>query len=107
MKGFFVTALLGAPIIAVLLFFALQGKEEVKHEQAVERIEQKIDAAKFDREFAQVWNGRKLSAPDKDEIHKLEAERDRLVVKQDRVEQVSDEDIADLRAALKEMGGKK
>ena len=108
MKGFFVTLVLSAPIVAVLLFFALQGKEEVRQEQAVERTEQKIEAAKFDQDFAKAWNGTgQLAAPTDDELAKLEAERDKLTGKRDRITVESEADFADLREALKQMGEKK
>lgn len=108
MKGFLVTLVLGAPIIAALLFFALQDKEEVKQEQAVERIEQKIEAAKFDRDFANAWNsGGRISAPTDDDLAGLEAERAKLLGKQERISVEAESDVADLRAALKQMGEKK
>ncbi|WP_153109347.1 hypothetical protein [Propionivibrio limicola] len=108
MKSFFVTALIGAPIVGILLFFALQGKEEIKQEQAVERIEQQIEAAKFDKDFSSAWNSNeKVSAPVDGDIKRLEAERDRLVAKQTKTEKEGEEDMADLRDALKEIGGKK
>lgn len=108
MKGFFVTLIIGTPVVAVLLFFALQGKEEVKQEQAVERIEQKIEAAKFDRDFANAWNDTgRMAAPSADDLAVLEAERARLLGKQHKLAVEAESDVVDLRAALKQMGDKK
>ena len=108
MKGLFVAGLVGAPLVAIILFFALQGKEEIRQEQSVDKIEQKIESVKFDQEFAKAWNSSgEMKAPSDKELDALEAERDRLVAKKDRTDKSSDADMADLREALKEIGGKK
>lgn len=103
MKGFFTGIVISVPVTAAILMFALQGKEEVRTEQQLQRAEQKVENDKFDKDLANMWNGGKMTQPTEEvtEAHKKEleaakAERDGQLVE-------SKEDLGDLRAAMKEI----
>lgn len=103
MKPFLIAVAVATPTVAALLYFSLQGREEVKATQEEARIEQKIDAAKFDQDFAAAWNGGgKLKAPGAAEIAALEAEREEIKAKKALKDIEVQEDFSDLRAALQE-----
>lgn len=109
MKPFFTTLVLTSPVLAIVLYFALQGRDEIKTDQRTAAIERKIDAAKFDRDFSAAWAGeKKLSTPSGDEIVALEKERDALKAQATAGDTELKHDLADLKAALEEVGeGKK
>lgn len=98
---------IAAPTVAVLLYFSLQGREDVKQDQAEARIEQKIDAAKFDRDFGAAWNGKPVAGGREGELTALEKERDELKQRRKQLERDAERDIADLKAVLDGAGGKK
>jgi len=100
-KGFLHALAIATPILAALLYFALQGREDVKNSQAETRIEQQIEAKKFDQDFAQAWNGKgKLKAPTDKEINELKAERDEIKAHNRKKDQEQEQDFSDLRAAI-------
>lgn len=108
MKPFLIAVAVATPTVAALLYFSLQGREEVKATQDEARIEQKIDAAKFDKDFAAVWNGKgNLNAPTNKEIASLEVERDEIKAKKKVKDKEQEQDFADLKAALNETTGDK
>ncbi len=106
MKPFLTGLAIATPTVAALLYFSLQGREEVKHDQAEARVEQKIDAAKFDRDFSAAWNGKPISVPTESELQALEKERDELKRKHEARARDSEQDFNDLKAALAAAGRK-
>lgn len=51
MKSFFQALLVATPLAAIILFFSLQGKEEIKAEQHLQQAGQALQEEKFDADF--------------------------------------------------------
>lgn len=58
MKEIFKGALVTAPILVIILFFALSGKEEIKQEQRVHEAVEDLKSQSFDNDFDDAWRGR-------------------------------------------------
>lgn len=106
MKPFFTGLAIATPTVAALLYFSLLGREDVKQDQAEARVEQKIEAAKFDRDFAAAWDGKPIRAPEAERIAELEKERETLRAARQKSDREIERDIADLKAALETAGSK-
>ena len=57
-KSFFHGLLLATPVLFIILYFSLSGKEEVKSEARVRAATQAVHSQNFDNEFDDVWNGK-------------------------------------------------
>jgi hypothetical protein len=105
MKETFQKLLWGAPVLAVVLYFALQGKDEMKAEQAEAKAERRVDEARFDRDFDKAWqNAGKLPGGKDADARLADAEKDLAEAKARRqvTDQVAAEDLRDLKAALQD-----
>lgn len=56
MKEIFKTILYGAPLAAIVLYFSLTGKEEIKAEQRIREATHAVESQKFDDDFADAFN---------------------------------------------------
>lgn len=97
-----------APVTAILLYFSLQGQEEIKVEQKADKIDQQIQEKEFDADFAAAWNGGgKKPLPERDNnVAELKKKKAALAKQSESLNVQSTEDMADLRQALESEGGK-
>lgn len=56
MKEIFKTILYGAPLAAIVLYFSLTGKEEIKAEQRIREATHAVESQKLDDDFADAFN---------------------------------------------------
>lgn len=104
LKGFFYGVIVTGGMFAVALLFATQGREEVKVEQKIQRVEKRIDDKRFDAEFDQRWNGNKPAAKNSDTTAD-EMELADLKSQQKQLEADNSQSAADFRDAMSEAGG--
>lgn len=100
MKDFLSRALLISPFLAVLLYFALDGKEEVKAEIQVQHAEQKIEASKFDADFANAWGNNKLASPSAEEQTELKTDLESAKKKREKTAAIADKALMEYRESL-------
>ena len=107
MKPFFVGLALTAPTVAVLAYFSLQGRQEVRNDQQVIQAQQRVDNAKFDADFYAMATGKALTPPPADAIKKAEKDRDALIASQTVSTVQSAKDLKDLRDSMEIASGEK
>lgn len=90
--------------VVIYLAAAMQRTDEVKIEQKVQRIETKIDNAKFDDDFAQAWDGKKLSKPSRSDFAGLKSELEEAKAKQKKIDADGDEMSQGTKDAIRDMG---
>lgn len=90
--------------VVIYLAAAMQRADEVKIEQKVQRIETKIDNAKFDDDFSQAWDGKKLSKPSRSDFVGLKKELEEAKAKQKKIDADGDEMSQGTKDALKDIG---
>lgn len=102
MKNLFHALLIATPIAAIVLFFALTGKEEIKQEQRLQQATQKLDEQKFDNDFADAWNAQPPGAIEKrtGKVAELEAEVATAKAKRDGLDKEFDEMHSDMKRAI-------
>jgi hypothetical protein len=79
MNGGIWTAIIGSAGLlgALVLYLSFHGQQEFKVEQHIQRLEQKKDEKKFDKDFAKAWNGNskfKTIETDDSDIDSLDTE---------------------------------
>lgn len=98
-----------APVAAILLWFSLQGQEEIKVEQQIEKIDQQIEKENFDAEFSAAWNsaGGKSQLPrNESKVAELKKKKAALEQQSESLNVQSNQDMSDLRQALEAAGEK-
>jgi len=103
MKELFTGILIAAPTTAVILLFALSGKNEVMTSQERHHVDQQLAAELFDGQFDAAWAGSKLS-PDQENrsrrIQKLEKRKNEFDEMFNQQFAKSQSDVLELRAAI-------
>lgn len=84
-KGIFHGAIVTGGITLVVLLFSNQGRDEVKVEQKIQRVEKRISEKQFDAEFDRRWNGSR-PAPQNLDTSADEKELADLKIKQKQLE---------------------
>ena len=107
MKPFFVGLALTAPTVAVLAYFSLQGRQEVRNDQQAMQAQSKVDDAKFDADFYAMASGKALTPPPADAIKKAEKARDALLASQTAATVQSAQDLKDLRESMEIASGER
>ncbi|MQY51306.1 hypothetical protein GH865_12955 [Rhodocyclus tenuis] len=109
MKPLFTGILLTTPVLGLLIFLAIQGREDVRLDVDVRQAEQRVDDARFDYGFASAWNspGGKVLAPSPEDIKRLQAEADQAKQARKASAELSKEDLAAMRSAVEEAGAAK
>lgn len=105
MKNIFQALLITAPLAALVLFFALTGKEEVKNDQRVQEATQTLKEQAFDDEFSDAWNGEpgsKVRKARQENIAELKTQIAKAKVKRDDLDHMFDEAANDMKSAIKE-----
>ncbi|MEW6057962.1 MAG: hypothetical protein AB1540_15245 [Bdellovibrionota bacterium] len=105
MKSIFQLLLITAPLAALVLFFSQMRTEEVKNEQRHQHAVQKLEDARFDQSFDDAWGGRPSQKVLEERSKSNEALKREIAAakaKRDDLDQLFDEDNADMRAAIKE-----
>lgn len=102
MKGIFQALLIATPLAGLVLFFALSGKEEIKQEQRIQQATQKLDAQKFDDDFADAWNQQPPGTIEKrrGKVAELEAEVTKATAKRDALDKEFDDYHGDMKHAI-------
>lgn len=102
MKTIFHGLLIATPLAALVLFFALSGKEEIKQEQRIQQATQKLDAQKFDDDFADAWNQQPPGVIEKrkGKVAELEAEVAKATAKRDSLDKEFDDMHSDMKHAI-------
>jgi len=104
MKDLFTGILIAAPTTAIILLFALSGKNEVLTAQERHYIDQNLSANLFDQQFEAAWGSSKShsNAENRAErIKKLEERKKHFDEMFDQQFATSQSDIHELRAAIK------
>lgn len=105
MKNIFQALLITAPLAALVLFFALTGKEEVKNDQRVQEATQTLKEQQFDNEFQDAWNGEpgsKVRKARQENIAELKTQIAKAKVKRDDLDHMFDDATNDMKSAIKE-----
>ena len=99
-KGIFHGLLIATPLAALVLYFSLAGKEEVKQEQHLQQAVQELDKQKFDDEFADAWKKPPPGTAEKRKarISQLETDVAHARARRDGLDQEFD----DMRAGMKQ-----
>ena len=101
-KGIFHALLIATPLAAIVLFFSLTGKEEVKQEQRLQQATQKLEEQKFDNDFADAWNQQPPGAIEKREgkVKELETEVAKATAKRDALDKEFDDMHSEMKHAI-------
>lgn len=105
MKNIFHGLLIIAPFAALILFFAIVGKEEVKSEQRVQDAVQALQEQQFDDQFSDAWNGvpgAKIKAQRNEHIADLKNKADQARAKRDELDGLFNDATTDMREAIAE-----
>ncbi|WP_024299766.1 hypothetical protein [Methylomicrobium lacus] len=103
MKDLFTGVLITAPTTAIILLFALSGKNEVLTAQERHYIDQHLAADLFDQEFEAAWGSLKLASNAEnraERIKKLEERKKHFDEMFDQQFATSQTDVLELRAAI-------
>lgn len=105
MGQIFLGILVVTPLAALVLFFALEGKQEIKHEQLLQNATQALESKKFDDEFSDAWNGKPNKEVRKNRaeaVAVLKAEVATAKGKRDELDKVFDDAAADMKDTISE-----
>ncbi len=105
MKNIFHVILVAAPLAALILFFSLMNKEEVKNEQRVHEAAQTVQEQKFDNDFSDAWNGQPDSKTKKqraEQIADLNKKVDEARLKRDGLDHMFDQAEQDMQGAIQD-----
>lgn len=105
MGQIFLGILVVTPLAALVLFFSLEGKQEIKHEQRLENATQALESKKFDDEFSDAWNGKPTKEVRKqrvEEVAALKAEVATAKGKRDELDKVFDDAADDMKNTINE-----
>lgn len=114
MKSVLYGIIISCPITAIIIYFALSGRQEVLIQQKTHEVQQQIRSEEFQRNFSKAWTEfDPLNQHDKATISVDDAERDERIKKLKKLRsqlEASDSqsmdsleaDLAEMRKALKE-----
>lgn len=105
MGQIFLGILVVTPLAALVLFFSLEGKQEIKHEQRLQNATQALESKKFDDEFSDAWNGKPTKEVRKqraEAVAVLNAEVATAKGKRDELDKVFDDAAADMKDTISE-----
>jgi len=105
MGQIFLGILVVTPIAALVLFFSLEGKQEIKHEQRLQNATQALESKKFDDEFSDAWNGKPNKEVRKNRaeaVAVLKAEVATAKGKRDELDKVFDDAADDMKDTISE-----
>ena len=119
MKSILYGIAISMPLTAIILYFALSGRQEVVVQQKAHEVQQQIQSEEFRRDFAQAWHdldnpptAEEQAAQEKTfaarqaerqaRISRLEQQREALSGDMDLMFEQLDSDMEDMRAALRE-----
>lgn len=114
MKSVLYGIIISCPITAIIIYFALSGRQEVLIQQKTHEVQQQIRSEEFQRNFSKAWTEfDPLNQHDKTTISVDDAERDERIKKLKKLRsqlEASDSqsmdsleaDLAEMRKALKE-----
>ena len=106
-KNIFHGLLIATPVLFIILYFSLSGKEEVKSEARVRAATQAVHTKTFDNDFSDAWNGRPSanSAEMKarqEQLATLKDEQKRAIDKRDGLDAQFDDLKSGMDGALKD-----
>jgi biopolymer transport protein ExbB/TolQ len=106
-KNIFHGLLIATPVLFIILYFSLSGKEEVKSEARVRAATQAVHTQSFDNDFNDARNGRpKQNSPEmkarQEQIATLKDEQKRAVDKRDGLDAQFDDLKDGMNQALKD-----
>lgn len=106
-KTFFHGLLLATPVLFIILYFSLSGKEEVKSEARVRSATQAVHTQHFDNEFSDAWNGKPEAGSHamkerQEQMAALKDEQKRAIEKRDGLDQQFDDLKDGMDQALKD-----
>lgn len=123
MKSFLYGLAISVPMTAAIVFFALQGRQDVVIQQKAHEVQQQIQSEELRRDFAEAWydfdnppssseeraekEGRFEARQEERDSRIAQLKRQRELLSQDldaSFEQM-DQDLDDMRAALRESQG--
>ncbi|ENM3824442.1 hypothetical protein AB5A11_002155 [Vibrio cholerae] len=114
MKSVLYGMIISCPITAIIIYFALSGRQEVLIQQKTHEVQQQIRSEEFQRNFSKAWTEfDRLNQHDKAALSVDDAERDERIKKLKKLRsqlEASDShsmdsleaDLAEMRKALKE-----
>ena len=119
MKSILYGIAISMPLTAIIVYFALSGRQEVVVQQKAHEVQQQIQSEEFRRDFAQAWHdfdnpqtAEEQAAQEKTfaarqaerqaRISRLEQQREALSGDMDLMFEQLDSDMEDMRAALRE-----
>lgn len=119
MKSLLYGIVISAPATAFIIFFALQGRQDVVIQQKAHEVQQQIQSEEFRRDFSEAWHEfdspasleeKKLKeevfearkAEREDRIARLKKQRESLSGDMDAMFEQLDHDMDDMRSALRE-----
>lgn len=92
-----------APAIAIILVFAVQDKEQIKADQAVDKAERRVEAAQFDKDFAQGWNKKAIDTPNSNDLSSAREELNAARKSRADADRNAADNLRDLKAAGQEL----
>lgn len=106
MKNIFHGLLIVTPALALILFFSLESKEEVKSEQRVQQAVQAVQHQQFDDQFSDAWNGEpgsKIKKQRSDNLADLQKKADQARAKRDELDEMFNQSERDMRDAIRQV----
>lgn len=103
MNNIFTGIVAGGAVTAVALLLLMQGRDEVRTNQDLHRVDAQIERARFDEEFSRAWG--KPNQEEKDStsrLAQLEKRRDELEATKATQSATAEADTQALRDALNE-----
>lgn len=106
-KNIFHGLLIATPVLFIILYFSLTGKEEVKSEARVRAATQAVHTQSFDNEFSDAWNGRPQASSAEmkarqEQLAALKDEQKRAIEKRDGLDAKFDDLKSGMDGALKD-----
>lgn len=102
MNNIFVGVAAGGAITAVALLLLLQGRDAVRTDQDLHRIDTQIERAKFDKDFSRAWGDPVQEEREAQRLALLEERREELEATKQTQTATAEGDTQALRDALNE-----
>lgn len=100
MNNIFTGIVAGGAVTALALLFLMQGRDEVRTDQDLHRVDTQIERARFDREFSRAWGDSAQEEREAQRLVQLEERRDALETSKTAQAATAEADTQALRDAL-------
>ena len=100
MNNIFMGIAAGGAVTAVALLLLMQGRDEVRTDQELHRVDTQIERAKFDKEFSRAWGDPAQEEREAQRLAKLEGRREDLEATKTAQTATAEGDTQALRDAL-------